>query len=87
MNNWQPIETAPKDGSYFMAIICGFHPKTKAPYLPAIVSWDEENNLFSEADDEKYDMSEKWSDNLTHWMPLPESPAVTAGKGGDDAAR
>ena len=68
--NWQPIETAPKDGTAFLAFV---------PYCIGYVArqdiqvlhwsgwgggvWDD-NNGFHTA-------------NLpTHWMPLPDGPSV-----------
>lgn len=78
--DWQPIETAPKDGSVFiMARFAddGHSPEYEvAQYDPH--RWDE----YVEAGDGLYRKEERviseWrNDNpgrMTHWMPLPEAP-------------
>ncbi len=74
MNKWQPIETAPKDGSEIML----FDPKFQRF---RIGSWREDEFL--------PDLGEMWLDDSyddfstglnscplepTHWMPLPDAP-------------
>ena len=81
---WQPIETAPRDGSKIL-IFC--NEEIYAAY------WDSE--FKSEWDDEKDDSFYvgAWTDNAilsfayeetnsyepTHWMPLPAAPKPPAG--------
>ena len=63
---WQPIETAPRDGTWFFACI-----KDAGPYKPRLVH-------FADAYD-RYpinDVGGCWSRAPTHWMPLPEPPAL-----------
>lgn len=70
---WRPIETAPKDGSLILA--CGnqlFDACSAAEVFVGTVEW-------------QYG---RWQDGtiaatptLTHWMPLPEPPAVDDGAG------
>lgn len=79
MNEWQPIETAPRDGTWF--IICrnseGFESYEIGRYEPML--WDKyipvDSNLFRKEKEQIFD----WSgfNNMhraTHWMPLPEPP-------------
>lgn len=79
MSEWQPIETAPKDGT---KIIVG---KTG---LTSIGQWINDPGYIREHRDidgrwngqDEYDGFEGWMDweggiqDWTHWMPLPESP-------------
>ena len=57
---WQPIATAPKDGSYVLV----YDPDVGFPYT---CTW--EYGEWTEASGEQY-MTFK----PTHWMPLPEPP-------------
>lgn len=55
---WQPIETAPKDGTPFLTFDGDFH---------GIDIWDRGNRIFI------CDASRKFT-YPTHWMPLPSAP-------------
>lgn len=62
---WQPIETAPKDGRSFI----GYNPFTEA------------HEAYWDASAESWvirtwhtGMEGPWFPGLTHWMPLPEPP-------------
>jgi len=64
---WQPIETAPIDGTWVLVVICGTH-EDGYPYVPSVDQWvdghwDIENYL---------ETGKEW--HPTHWMPLPELP-------------
>lgn len=65
---WRPIETAPKDGSWFI----GFRPSRYAQDAVDSWSWKAfgiEENVFVDARDSV------WEDfQPTHWMPLPPPP-------------
>ena len=72
MSEWQPIETAPKDGEKILigggTYGCEFSPCEfyGAPnHDVLIVIWCHNRKHFA-ADDFHY--------NPTHWMPLPEAP-------------
>ena len=67
---WQPIETAPKDGTWILVIIAGEHPDGY-PYIPACAQW-RDGGWFETNDTEP---AEDWP--LTHWMPLPAPPKVS----------
>jgi len=69
---WQPIETAPKDGS--VILICGSSPK----YFVADVKWDGEWFLFSPEKDQYTEPCFAAS----HWQPLPTPPVPSTDGGG-----
>lgn len=58
---WQPIETAPKDGTEILVY---------APGFCQTALW--ESYTFSEG--WVNDSSGNWLNDPTHWMPLPEPP-------------
>jgi hypothetical protein len=62
---WQPIETAPKDGTRIVAL-----SNKKGLGLPSFIHWDDGAWCGMTYEDEKrlviYDP--------THWMPLPTPP-------------
>ena len=61
---WQPIETAPQDGTAILAC------DNRANYFQ-VVSWDKETEMFWEAENR----SGFIHTFFTHWMHLPELPA------------
>lgn len=69
MSDWQPIETAPKDGARILL----------AP-LMVVASWDfgDEEWIIAvqEFDDPRIGklMYCHYAEGPTHWMPLPEPP-------------
>lgn len=65
MSEWQPIETAPKDGSSVLT----FSPNDG---YPLIVFWQDEMWLIDWDHDRAYGLEP--DDKPTHWMPLPEPP-------------
>lgn len=73
---WQPIETAPKDGTEFQAWIksqfgdwwepkCRINPNSEAFEVWGRVDYDYDG----------WDNDPEWTP--THWMPLPTSPEGT----------
>jgi len=64
MSEWQPIETAPKDGT--MILVCwagsGMHPIVSR-WLLRSMAWTHPFN--------------KPVNPPTHWMPLPEPPKIS----------
>lgn len=67
---WQPIETAPKDGTEILIYEPSYLGVDSGKIYTA--SWDCDcYNTWIEAGGERY-MS---FDNATHWMPLPSPPA------------
>lgn len=74
--SWQPIETAPKDGTSFLACHAGsgVHQITwhgKASHIP----------LYGWAHGEDVEDVDLWSP--THWMPLPAPPTLIPGGSSD----
>ena len=65
-DRWLPIETAPKDGSKFLAW-------RRHSTIPLIVFYNAEYDQY-ECNDGNLVFS------LTHWMPLPEAPAMQEDK-------
>lgn len=73
MSEWRPIETAPKDGSWVLAIIAGYYSDDQH-YIPAVVQWNGHFWTATGAGEEDPDLEGRWSGALTHWMPLPAPP-------------
>ena len=91
MSEWQPIETAPKDGTHILAFA---YPLA---IIPLVCCWQQAPEgirdqckewqwKWSEADDffRDDDLFRYWIEmeyNPTHWMPLPPPP--TTGQDGE----
>ncbi|WP_311269605.1 DUF551 domain-containing protein [Sphingobium sp. WCS2017Hpa-17] len=76
---WQPIETAPRDGTHFLATAIVRNVKTDARWWETYVIWadDETGEIHPDCD-------HGWSsiDDYSHWMPLPAPPdAALKGEG------
>lgn len=76
---WQPIETAPKDGSYVLTFV----PKPWNGLTIKPLRWEEEVTLTWEDVDattreRRETDSSHWStyEEPTHWMPLPPPPEI-----------
>lgn len=68
MSGWQPIETAPKDGTRIWA----WFPLAKQAYA---INWRE--NIYEQKPNWTLDDGESATltyDPPTRWMPLPDSP-------------
>lgn len=69
---WQPIETAPRDGTSIL-IFCPHYGISRVEYRKSrsgdwrILSDDYMTAFDSSGDD-------VWNDTATHWMPLPAPP-------------
>lgn len=91
---WQPIETAPKDGTVIDLWIGGEFPRREAECY-----WGKPPHECGEmgrlCDSDWHDLENGWvpghglfefslSDGeITHWMPLPEPPQAASGSRGD----
>ena len=69
MTEWQPIETAPKDGYSFLCYELGFEDceNFKPEDSMEVVSWDKDSKCFRQ-----------WGTcnriKKGYWMPLPKPP-------------
>lgn len=61
MENWQPMETAPKDGSLLLLVYLG---------KVGIGSWNSAGNYWAEYPDEDW-ISQEGDGHVSKWMPLP----------------
>jgi len=77
MSEWQPIETAPKDGTWIL--VCGGRTEDEeVTRTHAVAQWTDDLN----GRKTKWHWQFAWYDggyygfyeNPTHWMPLPEPP-------------
>lgn len=66
LTSWQPIATAPRDGTRVLTIGHPFADPANGYYLPATSEWDGEgwSNIYGDG----YFL---WP---THWQPLPAAP-------------
>ena len=75
MSEWRPIETAPKDGTWFLATNKAWSIGSigSPPSCWMLCRWD---GTEWEAGPERITtLNGKWIEDPTHWMPLPEPPA------------
>ena len=87
MSEWQPIETAPKDGTPFLTFSADAQANPQESALgikstPALVmAW-----LAGDVEPYPVDEHGDWHDfhgyMPTHWMPLPAPPAQKGGRDG-----
>jgi hypothetical protein len=82
MSDWQPIETAPKDGRDVLLFWCDeYGPDTIQVY--ACGHWREFGDGSRGWIGESFHASEKcfWTrllgEHPTHWMPLPDPPVAS----------
>lgn len=71
--NWQPIETAPKDGTPILAVF--YEPSLPELYSPCTIVWASyhPNSKGKECWRTSAICGNKM-ERVTHWMPLPEPP-------------
>lgn len=79
--SWQPIETAPKDGTPVLLISVS----AQTPE-PDIGHWSDEDGFFRGGyPDDWASMSQRglktWFDLSSHWMPLPSAPSTEGAAG------
>jgi hypothetical protein len=70
MSEWQPIETAPRDGNDFLACGSYLYPGDKSvTWYMDIVGYSGDPDWPWESDEGKCK-----PDSYSHWMPLPPAP-------------
>ena len=67
-NEWQPIETAPKDGTPFLS----YRVLRSHPDIASVRFWPD-GKIGGLAGGWRYDLN---GNGPTHWMPLPTPPAT-----------
>jgi hypothetical protein len=67
-NPWQPIETAPMDGTLILLFQSDSYNQSPEPIT---ASWD---NSFGWMDNAR---GSWWGFDATHWMPLPKPPTIS----------
>ena len=70
MSEWQPIETAPKDGTRVVL----FQPKNDGKGYIACASWDSYWQWVERGADYATELTGVGELHPTHWQPLPEPP-------------
>jgi len=92
---WQPIETAPKDGTPVLAYRSPSTYGTRSPLV--FVAWHDESQAWIWPDDtydpyvrDSYDDafnegSEFADTSFSHWMPIPSQPALASLREADHA--
>jgi hypothetical protein len=72
---WQPIETAPKDGTEFLA----YDKRTKkmdvCHWIGRPMNWPSQVQMDGEYGPYEDQFGHSWRD-ISHWMPLPPPPAI-----------
>jgi len=72
MSDWQPIETAPKDGTYVMV----WPPTYSGAVSCAVWDWQTDHKR-PRPFWQRLDTDSAWTSRNhppTHWMPVPEGP-------------
>jgi len=67
MSEWQPIETAPKDGTQILAFAAGMHGRVD---FYGVAQWAESQAAFNSVAGWFWPFAIR----PTHWMSLPEPP-------------
>jgi hypothetical protein len=84
MTEWQPIETAPKDGTW--VLLCGgkiTYGWDSESYPPSVVGqWARPDSDIGYRDDWQFAWYDSgcygYYESPTHWMPLPNPPAFAS---------
>lgn len=81
---WQPIETAPRDGREILATDGDVVRVCRPKMFPRPISAGDDLTMSKAGDvweffrDEANAPGQSWSLRPTHWMPLPPTPVPTA---------
>jgi len=75
MSEWQPIKTAPKDGSSILTLMAGYEPSITQWYIDdtGVGKWVIDPEYFME-ESHFLEFLHGTSYSPNYWMPLPEPP-------------
>jgi hypothetical protein len=73
MNEWHPIETAPKDGTPVILFFPNNYWRTD---LPVALGFGSEDGWY-EGEADSHSMT-AFGSQPTHWMPLPKPPTTSS---------
>ena len=79
--NWQPIETAPKDGTVILIHVEKWRDSVWAAYWYGAntQSFGDRDYPWVVLDPSEHEQLNAWTaDRVTHWMPLPPPPEPSA---------
>lgn len=79
MSDWQPIETAPKDGTH---VLVGTFPEAPGIVSRTVAHWFDSRSFGAKSGEAGWALSVNYDGEHsghgvaapTHWMPLPEGP-------------
>lgn len=73
MSDWQPIATAPRDGTRVLG--CVYNPKYPQTYAPTTMVWAAYHpNARGKETWRTSEICGNKLENVTHWQPLPQPP-------------
>lgn len=77
MSEWQPIETAPRDGTKILAHCQPTHIETGKPMSFSYISviWWRGENFWKSQWKWRHALNDSTAEPI-HWMPLPDPPAT-----------
>lgn len=78
VNKWQPIETAPRDGTVFVAVNARGDKWPPNPYMLCFSTAEAEGITYT-AEAGWKQVGHDWPSYPTHWQPLPKPPAQKEG--------
>lgn len=79
LTEWQPIETAPKDGTLLLL----WEQYESEPFIGSWYAFRSEweaSRTYYDTDGNACVVDRVYSPDVTHWMPLPAAPGATTGE-------
>lgn len=71
MSEWQPIATAPKDGTEILGALPYHGRYDKEDFARRIISWDKDGRGWYDEIEDSYHVH---PDSVRYWCPLPAPP-------------
>lgn len=76
---WQPIETAPKDGT---PVLCALYYNNDRSYWgQLVICWDDHNHIWTDGVGWEQNLIDEPTETPLFWMPLPDPPTSTPSVG------